>query len=349
MRSNKNIAAYIIGLVLLVALVSFAYHFRKNLTNVLVPFLMAMVIAYILQPIVIRMERKNISRRAAILLIYLLFALFTATIIIFIIPEFVSNTKELMITLPEISNKYERMFNNFIYTIRSSNWSPEVKDAIFRQIQSGVVIAQEYIAEGLKRALDTLIDALTILFNTILAMIIAYYILKDGDFFREFALSLTPRKWRNSIIGTGRDISIILSSFIQGQLLTALIVGTMETIGLLIVGVKYPLVLGLVGGIANIIPYFGPFLGAIPAVAVALIDSPIKALWTVAVFVIVQQIDNSFISPKIIEGRLGLHPVTTILAVLIGGEFFGIIGMLVSVPVMAVVKVILKRIVEAIV
>jgi len=141
----------------------------------------------------------------------------------------------------------------------------------------------------------------------------------------------------------------ILSCFIQGQLLTALIIGIMETVALAIIGVKYSPILGFIGGISNIIPYFGPFIGAIPSVAVALIDSPVKAFWTVVAFLVIQQIDNAFISPKIIEGRLGLHPITTILAVLAGGEFFGIIGMLVAVPVTAVLKVILKRLIEAIV
>ncbi len=131
--------------------------------------------------------------------------------------------------------------------------------------------------------------------------------------------------------------------------MTALIVSTMEVIGLFIIKVKYPIILGIVGGIANIIPYFGPIIGAVPAVAVALIQSPVKALWTIIVFTIVQQIDNAFISPKIIEGRLGLHPVTTILAVLAGGEFLGITGMLVAVPIVAILKVIAKRLVEAIV
>lgn len=151
------------------------------------------------------------------------------------------------------------------------------------------------------------------------------------------------------MIATCREINDILSNFIQGQLLTAAIIGVMETVALFIVGVKYAPILGIIGGISNIIPYFGPFIGAIPAVAVALIDSPVKVLWTVVAFVIIQQIDNMFISPKIIEGRLGLHPVTTILAVLVGEEFFGIIGMLLAVPVTAVIKVILKRSVEAIV
>jgi len=119
--------------------------------------------------------------------------------------------------------------------------------------------------------------------------------------------------------------------------------------GLILLRVKYPVILGVIGGITNVIPYFGPIIGAIPSVAVALLESPLKALWTIILFTVVQQIDNVIITPKIVEGRVGLHPVATILAVLIGGEFFGIIGMLVAVPVAAMLKIIITRIIEALV
>ena len=95
-------------------------------------------------------------------------------------------------------------------------------------------------------------------------------LLKDNEFFKAWILSLTPRRWRNGIIKTGREIHGILSNFIQGQLITALIVGIMEMIGLSIIRIKYPLILGIIGGIANVIPYFGPIIGGIPAVAIAL-------------------------------------------------------------------------------
>jgi len=205
------------------------------------------------------------------------------------------------------------------------------------------------LVSGLKKSLSMCIDGISMFFDFLMAMIIAYYLMKDADFFREGFLSLFPRKWRNGIITTAREINAVVSNFIKGQLLTALIVGCLEAIGLLIIKVRYPVVLGFVGGIANIIPYFGPFIGAIPAVAVALLQSPAKVIWTIVVFTLIQQIDNNFISPKIIEGRLGLHPVTTILVVLVGGEFFGIFGMLVSVPAAAILKIILKRTIKAIV
>lgn len=349
MTNKRKIIFYIIAVIVIIFFALFLYSFRIEIKKILTPFFMALIIAYLFNPLVKKLVRKKIPRPAAILLLYLLFSLAFVSITIFIVPELINNTKELMATLPEITAKYQGMFNKYISMIQSSNWPIDVKEAIFNEIYSGTSIAQEYVSNTLKHSLSTFIETVTTFLDLVLAMIIAYYFIKDAEFFRTSVLSLVPRRWRNGLTHTGREINLILSNFIQGQLLTAFIIGTLEMIGLSIVKVKYPLILGLIGGVANIIPYFGPVIGAIPAVAVAIIDSPLKVIWVILVFIIIQQLDNAFISPKIIEGKLGLHPVSTILAVLIGGEFFGIFGMLVSVPIMAILKVILKRSVEAIV
>jgi predicted PurR-regulated permease PerM len=254
-----------------------------------------------------------------------------------------------MNTLPNFIQSYEKLFYSVLSSIKASKWSDDVKGLIFSQIENGTAAVQNYLIVMLKNGLDFIVDAVRIFFDLTIAMIITYYVIKDADKFKEFALSLLPGKWRNGLVGTGKEINRILANFIQGQLLIALLVGALETIGLMLVKMKYPLVLGMVGGLANIIPYFGPYIGAIPAVAVALTISPMKAFWSIVVFVVVQQLDNNFISPKIIEGKLGLHPVATIFAVLVGGEFFGILGMLLAVPVMAILRVIVNKAVEAIV
>jgi predicted PurR-regulated permease PerM len=349
MTNKRKVIFYIISAIVILLIALFLYRFRVKLGKIITPFFMAMIIAYLLNPLVKKLVRKKIPRPAAILLLYLLFSLTLISIIVFIIPELINNAKELMATLPQITARYQGMFNKYVSMIQSSNWPADVKEAIFREIYNGTSMAQEYIANTMKYSLSTFFETISVFLDLVLAMIIAYYFIKDAEFFKTSVLSLTPRRWRNGMINAGREIHLILTNFIQGQLLTAIIIGTLEMIGLSLVKVKYPLILGLIGGIANIIPYFGPVIGAIPAVAVAIIDSPLKVIWVVVVFVIIQQIDNAFISPKIIEGKLGLHPVSTILAVLIGGEFFGILGMLVSVPIMAIIKVLLKRSIEAIV
>ncbi|MCR4435408.1 MAG: AI-2E family transporter [Clostridiales bacterium] len=340
---------YIVLAIILAASVLFLYRYGVKLGKIASPFLMAGIIAYLITPLVKRLESKGISRRVSILLVYLLFSLIIASVIVFLIPELANNTKELINTIPDIISGIQNMVQNFLSLIRSSRWPADIKNTIFGEIQTGVAVLQNYLMDALKKSLMTIVTAVTSLFDLVLAMIIAYYFIKDKELFRAAFVSLTPKKWRNEIITAGREINQLMSNFIQGQLLVALIVGVLETIGLLLVQIKYPLVLGLIGGLANIIPYFGPILGAVPAVAVALIQSPVKALWTALVFVVVQQLDNAFISSKVIEGKMGLHPVTTILAVLVGGEFFGIPGMFIAVPVVAVLKVIGRRVIEAVV
>ncbi len=329
--------------------VAFIYYYRGKIGKVFIPFIMAIVISYLLHPLVIKLENKKIKRSIGIILIYLIFGISLAVLTIFVVPQLINNTRELINILPGITMEYRNNFNGMVNIISASKWPDDIKSAIFREINNGAQVAENTIIVMLKNTLSGLMKTVSTAFDLILSMIIAYYILKDAEYFKNVSLSLVPRKWRNGIIGACREINGVLSNFIQGQILTALIVGILESIGLMIVRVKYPLILGMIGGIANIIPYFGPFIGAIPAVAVALIESPMKAVLTIIVFVIIQQLDNGFISPKIIEGRVGLHPVTTILAVLIGGEFFGIIGMLVSVPIAAMIKVIGKRTIESIV
>lgn len=349
MTNIRKIIFYIILILLVIGAAVFIYYYSDKIIKILSPFFIAALIAYIIYPIVIRFERKGIKRSVSIITIYIFIILTLVFCCIYIMPQVLNNAKELFKTLPHITNSYQDYFNSCISRIKASKWPPEVKKMIFNEINYGSGYVQVYAARIMKKSLAVLASSIVILLNTILSMIIAYYFIKDADGLKNGTLMLVPKKMRNDLINMGRELNSIATHFIQGQLMTALIVGTMETAGLYFVKVKYPFVLGLLGGIANIIPYFGPVLGAIPAVAVALLQSPYKAALAALVFIVVQQIDNAFISPKIIEGKLGLHPVTTIVAVLVGGEFFGIIGMLIGVPVAAMLKVILKRAVDSIV
>jgi predicted PurR-regulated permease PerM len=349
MRNIKKIIFYIILCLLIIGFAVFIYFYCDKIFRILSPFFIAIIIAYIIYPLVTVFERKGFKRSVAIIVIYIFITLFLIFFSIYVMPHVLSNAKELFNTLPDITNKYQQLFNSCISKIKTSKWPPEIKSLVFNEIDHGTAFVQNYAAQTMKKSLDIIKSSLVILFDIVLSMIIAYYYLKDIEGFKRAALMLAPKRMRNDLISMGRELNSIVTHFIQGQLLTAVIVGILETLGLIIVKVKYPFILGVLGGIANMIPYFGPILGAIPAVAVALLESPTKALFAAVAFIIVQQIDNAFISPKIIEGKLGLHPVTTIIAVLIGGEFFGIIGMLLGVPITAMLKVILKRIIDAVV
>lgn len=348
MRYRKLIF-WLVILLLIAAAVFFIYRYREKIARILSPFLLTVILVYIVKPMADRLAARKVPAGAAVLLVYLVIFAVLAAFGFYFIPQLAANIMELMETLPQLMSSYEAVFNDIISMIYSSNWSGQVKDAVFEQIGRITEQIQGWLVKLLENGLKLAVDIVRIVVDATLAMVISYYVIRDGEKFRDQALLLAPRRWRNGLLDTSRQISRILAGFIRGQLIIAFIVGMLETIGLALIGMKYPLALGMIGGLANIIPYLGPYIGAIPAVAVALTISPVKALWTAAVFIIVQQIDNNFISPRMMEERLGLHPVATIFAVLAGGEFFGIPGMLLAVPVVAIFRVVMNRIVEAIV
>jgi predicted PurR-regulated permease PerM len=347
LKYKKALFYFAVSLAIIAATI-FLYSYRAKVSRIVSPFLLAVPLVYIVKPITARMANKKIPVSLSILLVYLFFISAIAAAGVFFVPELAANIRELTETLPELVEKYEQIINGFLSAIKSSNWSAQVKNAIFGEIKNLTTAINGLLAKSMEKILSAAVDIARMAVDLTLAMVIAYYVIKDGEKFRDFALFLLPRRYRAGLAGTGKEISRVLAGFIQGQLMTALIVGILETMGLLLINAKYPLVLGMIGGLGNVIPYFGPYIGAIPAVAVALTISPLKAAWTIAVFLVVQQIDNNFISPKMIEGKLGLHPVATIFAVLAGGEFFGIPGMLLAVPALAIMRVIVNRIVEAI-
>jgi sporulation integral membrane protein YtvI len=346
---NKSKKVLYAALVLAaVLLIWFIWANRDELWNILVPFLIAFFISYLIAPPVKKLEAKGIPRRIGILIIYLAVISLVAAAVIFLLPLLFQNMKELAEMLPDIAARYTQYFDEMVSAIKYSKWSEDIKAAILDEIRTTLQMLQDMSAQLLRKAMEGVAGTMKLLLRTTVAMVIAYYFVKDAEKLKKSFFAMAPRTWRESLEETGAEISKVFSRFIKGQVIVTLIVGVLEIIGLYIVGLDYAPILGIIGGIANIIPYFGPYIGAVPAVALAFIESPLKALWTVLVFFIVQQIDNSVITPRIIRERMGLHPVATILVILAGGTFFGVFGMLFAVPVTAVIRIILKRAIRTI-
>jgi predicted PurR-regulated permease PerM len=159
-------------------------------------------------------------------------------------------------------------------------------------------------------------------------------------------LKSIPKGIRDQVINISRDIDNLLSRFIRGQLIIAMIVGVLSIIALVVLKVQFAFLIGTIAGVTNIIPYFGPIIGAIPAIIVALLDEPMKAIWVIIAFFIIQQTESAILSPKIVGESVGLHPVFVILVLLIGGELFGVIGLIFAIPIAASIKIILNHLVK---
>lgn len=348
MPIRRKTAIYTGGVLAVLTLLYLLYLIRIKLARVISPFIIAVFISYILMPFVTRIEKRGVPRWAAILLTYIILAAFAVTALAYVIPEIIANITELIVILPGYAGLYTGKAGELLSLFQAGSYPEDLKRAISLEIQNSIEIIQSGIAETLRGILKLFMRILSFAFDFTIGLVVAFYMMRDLEKLKKSALELFPVKWKGWLTGISSDVDRVLANFIQGQLMVALIIGVLETAGLSIAGVRYAFILGAVGGISNIIPYFGPIIGGIPAVLAALLQSPLKAVWAAAVFITVQQIDNAFLTPKIIGGNLGLHPLTVILAIVVGQKFFGISGMLFAVPVVGIMKAICCRIIEKI-
>jgi predicted PurR-regulated permease PerM len=341
----------------------------SGLLAILTPFIIALVIAYLLHPIVCWIEcnvmyskkflkSKNekqvkhvqLKRTISVLLTYML-VIGIIVILLYstyaIIGGQISKQVDLNAVIDSISSyseRYNQIYDQLKVKLENSGLSDNLKEQFINTAES----ANEILGSAVSKSFDQIRRLGSNVVNIMLGLIIAFYILKDLEYFKqlykETAEALMKerknQKFKNLLI----DINLIISKFIRGQLLDALIVGILSSIGLSIIGLDFSVLIGMTAGIANIIPYFGPVIGSVPAVIVGLLSgSPIKALLAVIVLVVVQQIDGALISPKVVGDSVGLHPVFVMLSILIGGAYFGLWGMLIAVPTAAIIKMFLLQ------
>ena len=313
---------------------------RGPIGKVISPFIYALVLAYILSPLVKLLEKRGMKRIWAILTIFLVLIGIIVILFITIIP---SLTNDLSVFINDIPRIFE-FFKGFIEDMRAGEIS-----FIPKQIQEFLNIDQEItrISDYFKNAMGGILNFLAkstgTLLDIIITPLITFYYLKDKDRLLGAIGSLIPIKWRKVMGELKTDAEKVLGGFIKGQITVAIFVGILTGIGCKIIGVPYSITIGFVAGLTNIIPYFGPWLGGLLPVILALMERPIMALWVLGLILVIQQIEASFISPQIMSNSVGLHPLTVIFSVLFFGSMMGIPGMIIGVPLMGVLKAIAIR------
>ena len=210
------------------------------------------------------------------------------------------------------------------------------------------------LAERLERhfsveaAVTVLSDIGDALLNFLIGLVASVYLLKDREFFlrlwERFLSLLLGQRVHGLLNESLSEINQVLSTFVKGAMIDSLIIAFLSSAVLTVLQVDYAVIIGLLDGVLNVIPYFGPFFGMIPAFAVAAVtDGPLHGALAVAGLFIVQQIDANYIYPKVVGGSTGLHPLFVLLSVSIFGSFFGIIGMLLAVPLAGIAQIFMKK------
>ncbi|WP_150265938.1 AI-2E family transporter [Paenibacillus tepidiphilus] len=326
--------------------VIFLFNPLINIFNLLlVPMMLSGFFYYLLRPLVKFLERKKVNRALAILLIYL------AIVGIFVLFW--------MLVWPTLREQIQNFINNTPYLvqdIQSQITRLQNEPALSRFFQQDVELTSK-ITEYLNRAITWVTNSMTNLIGVVSSIfvviatlpIILYYMLKDGHKLNPILVGIVPRKFRKEGHDTLKEIDSALSGFIVTRVLLNVILGVMLYIGFLLIGLPYALLLAVISIPLNFIPYVGSLLAAVPVVIVGFIESPTMAIWSVVIIIVAQQIQDNVLSPVIYGKSLDVHPLTTVLLVLIGGDFYGIIGVLIALPVYMILKIIVLKVYNIIV
>jgi len=309
------------------------------LRAVLVPFVLAIVLAFVIEPAVHFFEARRIPRLGAILLVYLGASLLVAALLFWLIPGLVRQLTVLAAALPGLAAQVQALLAEM-----QARYTQAGLPAQIRQILDGAIArAENDLLTFIQSILSGLFGAVSAVVTLLLAPFLAFYLLRDRESIRAWVLSVLPVSTRGETLRALAEVNQVLTGYIRGQLLVTLTVGTLVGVATYLLGLPFSAILGVIAGVTDIIPYFGPVIGAIPAVSLALLRSPLLAAETVIALFAIQQVDSIFITPRFVGGNVGLHPLVVIFSLLAGAELFGLAGILVAVPLVAIGKVLLKH------
>lgn len=316
-------------------LVAFAYLLYR-VRGILTPFVLAGVITYVLEPPVRAIERRGFPRVLAILFIYLLVIAGAALTIAWVVPSALSELNLLAQSLPNYAQQLQRLGLG----LQSFYARLALPESVRATLDLSIRNAESEVLRVIGETITGIIGAASWLPGLLLAPFLAFYALKDLAVIRAGFVRSLPRESRSEVMAVLSGIDAVLSRFLRGQLILSAIIGAAFAFGLRLLGLPFWVIIGVFAAFAEVIPYFGPVIGATPAVVIALTRSPSLALKVVILFAVIQEVENVVLAPKIMGDSIGLHPLWVFFAILAGGELAGFWGLLLAVPTAGVLRVV---------
>ncbi|MEG2353216.1 MAG: AI-2E family transporter [Clostridium sp.] len=324
---NKKICKISFTLIVIFIFIYLLYKWEFSRGLITVIFI-SYVISYFLKPAYNRLVNSGLNKRISALIMIVLVGILFILCFSIIIPMILRDGGNILETVGDMKANLEEMINK----IPLLNKTNLLNNIMQKLSDIGTSLLDEVI-NGLMEYGQNAVMYLLI-------PILIYYFLADEDIIGNRILMLLPIGKRQLVKEVYDDIDKILSRYIISQLVLSVIIGILTFIILSILGIKYALILSIINGVFNIIPYFGPVFGGIPAVLSAVLISPRRALWTLVLLFVLQQSEGDIISPKIIGETVNMHPLTIMILLIIGGEIGGLLGMVLAVPLGVIIKVI---------
>jgi predicted PurR-regulated permease PerM len=299
------------------------------LRDVIVLLVVVFIIVIALEPFVHKLSEQGIPRALSIIVLYLAIISLLSIILYFLIPPIANQLKELTFNFPYYQDKISQI---------DLGGATSTISKILDDLSSKLSSVTGNIITGIVSVFGGVVSTVTVL-------VLTYYFLVDKQGVAKMTLKLIPKNQQGKFVETINKVSVKLSDWIQGQLVLMLVVGVVDWIALSIIGIPYALVLGVLSGLLEIVPVIGPVVAAVFAVFIALVAS--AALWkiiaVVVVYIIVQQLENHILVPKIMQKAVGLSPIVVIIAILIGSKLLGVGGALLAVPIAAGLQVLIEE------
>lgn len=336
MNGSNQIRFWLIGFVVFCLLVWL-------LSGVLAPFVTGMIIAYLLDPACDRLQRLGMPRWLATTVLLLLFLIVAILAVLIVVPILITQVTGLISAVPDYVTRATARLQPLIADLRhrvsAANFS-EIQKAV-SQYAGNAVSWIGTVLGSLWQGGMALIDLLSLVFIT---PVVAFYMLRDWDHMIGVIDNNLPVAQRETIRGLGREVNRTLSRFIRGQLIVCLLLGVFYAIALTILGLNFGLLVGLMTGILSIIPYVGSLVGLVSSMGIAFVQYDDWTMWALVlgIFLLGQFLEGNFVTPKLVGESVGLHPVWVIFALLAAGSLFGFTGVMLAVPMAAVIGVLTR-------
>jgi predicted PurR-regulated permease PerM len=319
-----------LGVALLIAVLLYSLH------NILSPFLVGILLAYLADPLVDRLERLGLSRTWGVVVVFSLFTLIFMAMLLVLIPMLAKQLVRLYELTPQMLDWLQHVALPWVQSrlgLADGFWK---FDKIKAAVGAHMGQTTDIVGMLLSQATASSLALMAWLANLVLIPVVGFYLLRDWDVMMAKLRSLLPRQRESQVMGLAGECHEVLGAFVRGQLLVMLALGVIYSSGLMLVGLELGLLIGLLAGLAAIVPYMGFIIGIGAALIAGLFQfggDPYPLLGIVAVFMI-----------GLVGDRIGLHPVAVIFAILAGGELFGFTGVLLALPVAAVIMVLLRHV-----
>ena len=338
---------YLIGIIVLLILLSrlfIEYKIFKilgEILSVISPLFIGFIIAWLIDPFIkkiIKISKNKIPRFVSSIIAYLVVIGVIIAMIVIISPQLANQIKDFAGNVPYILNDIKDWINNLFKTLSVNGLN--TKEISTEMTKKVIKITQSSTSEIANFMLQAGTGTINVLAKIILGVMVAFYLSLTFDKLNGKVEKKLPESWRDNYKELIKRINTSLRGYVGGVLIIMVLVFITQLIGFSMIGLEAPIIFAMFCAITDIIPYFGPYIGAIPAVIVGFAESPIVGVMTILVIFICQQLENNIYQPIIMGKAMKLHPIVIMLGLLLFGHFFGILGMIIATPVIATIKVV---------